>query len=251
MIVYRCEDSLESVFTAIYMAYEERRSHEETLLTLSEEPILFAEDVWVEPCMEKVRKVMRTLRNRFGDSDYYHLCQVLASADEEKVQAVYRTVVAGFAKGCRPNHLMDNLTDAWIHKAFALSREVGREIDHLKGFLRFEELESRILYAEIGPKSNLVTFLMPHFSDRFPMENFVIYDANRRFFGVHPAGRQWYLLQGEGAEEISGFRRSSEEEIYQELFRGFCRTIAIKERINPKLQRNMLPLRFREYMVEF
>lgn len=251
MIVYRCEDSLESVFTAIYMAYEERRNHGETLLTLSEEPILFAEDVWVVPCVEKVRKVMRTLRSRFGDSDYFHLCQVLASADEEKVQAVYRTVVAGLAKGCHPNHLMDNLTDMWIHKAFTLSREVGREIDHLKGFLRFEELENKILYAEIGPKGNLVTFLMPHFSDRFPMENFVIYDANRRFFGVHPAGGQWYLLQGDGAEEISGFKRSAEEAVYQELFRQFCRTIAIKERINPTLQRNMLPLRFREYMVEF
>ena len=38
---------------------------------------------------------------------------------------------------------------------------------------------------------------------------------------------------------------------YQELFRLFYHTIAIQERKNDKLQKGMLPLRFREYMVEF
>ena len=107
-----------------------------------------------------------------------------------------------------------------------------------------------MLYAKIGPKSNAVTFLMPHFSDRLPIENFVIYDDTRGIFGVHPAGGQWYLLSGEESGERE-LRLSEQEMQYQELFRHFCRTIAIKERKNLKLQRNMLPLRFQEYMVEF
>jgi probable DNA metabolism protein len=38
---------------------------------------------------------------------------------------------------------------------------------------------------------------------------------------------------------------------YQDLWKIFFENIAIKERINPKLQRNNLPLRFRKDMTEF
>lgn len=250
MVVYRCEDSLESIFTAIYQAYEEKREHGETQLQLSREPLLFAEEVTVIPDNEKVVKVMRTLRRRFGEEDYMRLCMALAAQAEEKAQAVYRTVVDGLRRGCSSGHLFDNLSDHWVHTAFSLARAVEREIQHLKGFVRFEELENGILYARIGPKSNALTFLMPHFADRLPIENFVLYDAKRNFFGLHPAGKDWYLFQGEETGESASFLRSENEEAYRELFCGFCRTIEIKERRNLQLQQNLLPLRFREYMVE-
>ncbi|MDE6702009.1 MAG: DUF4130 domain-containing protein, partial [Acetatifactor sp.] len=44
---------------------------------------------------------------------------------------------------------------------------------------------------------------------------------------------------------------SAEESKYQMLFKHLCKSIAIDERRNSKLQTGMLPLRFREYMTEF
>lgn len=250
MIIYLCEDSLEGVFTAIYRAYEEKRDHTDTVLSLTEEPLLFAEYVKVEPDLERTRKVMNTLRRRFGEDDYLALCQALASEDPDKAQAVYRTVVDGLRRSIRPGHLLDNLADDYVHKAFSLSRGTGREISHLEGFVRFQELENKVLYAVIGPRNNVLTFLMPHFADRLPLENFVIFDDRRNLFGIHPSGRQWYLLREE--EAVSPVLKLSEEERqYQELFRQFCRTIAIRERRNLELQKSMLPLRFQEYMMEF
>ena len=38
---------------------------------------------------------------------------------------------------------------------------------------------------------------------------------------------------------------------YRDLWKTFYQAIAIEERKNPKLQRNMMPLRYREYMTEF
>lgn len=251
MVVYRCEDSLESIFTAIYQACEERQEHEGVVLSLSDEPILFAEDRQVIPCAEKVFRVMDTLKRRFGEENYLSLCMALAPEDEEKAQAVYRTVADGVKRDCRPGGLFDNLANDWVHKTFSLARGAEREIQHLKGFVRFEELENGVLCAGIGPKSNVLTFLMPHFADRLPIENFMLYDEKRHFFGLHPAGKQWYLLRGEEAEDSPKLSLSEEEKKYRELFRGFCRTITIKERRNLKLQRSMLPLRYQEYMVEF
>ena len=139
----------------------------------------------------------------------------------------------------------------YVDTVFRLSRCAANEIHHLLEFIRFQELQQGILYSKIGAKCNVVSFLMPHFADRLPLENFIIYDEKRELYGVHPAGKDWYLVSGIGRKADDELVLSEKEEQYQELFTMFCRTIAIKERRNLKLQQQMLPLRFQEYMVEF
>ncbi|MBO4981060.1 MAG: TIGR03915 family putative DNA repair protein [Lachnospiraceae bacterium] len=264
MFVYQCEDSLEGIFTAIYNVYEDRHTPEETRLSLGDELLLFAEYVPVTPDLEKAEKVIRTLKRQFGEEDYYRICLALAAPDAEKAQAVYQTIAAGLAGKCRPEHMLDNLADQYVHHTFSLWRGARREYDHLRGFLRFEELGEGILYARISPKNHLLTFLMSHFADRFPAENFVIQDVGRKLWGIHPAvsaeNREngWYVAQlGEDSEafyameRLSNMERSEKERACQQLFGYFCQKIAIRERRNLELQRNMLPLRFREYMTEF
>ena len=252
MVVYQCEDSLEGIFTAIYNAYEDKNKPEDTRISLTEELLLFAKYVPVTVDKGKVLKVMNTLKRRFGEEDYRSICLALASPDEEKAQAIYQTIAAGLATNHGPGHLLDNLADDSVHRVFSLYRAANNEFMHLRGFVRFQELENGILYSKIGPKNNVLTFLMPHFADRFPTENFVLYDAGRNLFGIHPAKEQWYLMQDSHYDiREEKFRESRGEQVYQELFRYFCHKIAIKERKNLELQRNMLPLRFQEYMVEF
>lgn len=251
MTVYRCEDSLESIFTAIYLAYEERREHRDTCISLTDELVLFAEDVYVTPDQEKVNKVMRSLCRIFGEPDYMSLCMALASEDDEKAQAVYRTVVDGLSAGRGAGHLFDNLADDQVHRAFSLARLVDREIGHLREFVRFQELENGVLCAKITPKNNVVAFLMPHFSDRLPQENFMICDERRGIYAIHPAGRQWCLFYSGEQEADFPLQISAAERTYQELFRYFCHKISIEDRKNLKLQQSLLPLRFRKNMTEF
>lgn len=252
MIVYQCEDSLEGIFTAIYRAYEEHRDHNDTRISLDQELYLFAEYVPVEPEPEKAVKVIRTLKRRFGEDDYMRICLALSSPLPDKAQAVYRTVVKGLGGRLQPGHLFDNLADDDLNRVFVLARGAGNEEQHLKGFLRFKEVQNGILYARIGPKNNILTFLAPHFADRLPMENFVIHDHHRELFAVHPAGRDWYLLNAAERDiDREAFVLSDAERSSQELFTYFCHKIAVKARENKKLQRNNLPLRFQEYMVEF
>lgn len=252
MVVYQCEDSLEGIFTAIYNAYEDKNRPENTRISLTDELLLFAEYIPVVVEKEKVRKVMNTLKSRFGEENYRQICFALSSSDVEKAQAVYRTIALGLSGHCRPGHLLDNLADESVHKVFSLFRAADNEFMHLRGFVRFQELENGILYSKIGPKNNVLAFLMPHFADRLPGDNFMLYDAGRNLFGIHPAGEQWYFVQDVNYDMQAEKLPLSERELTcQELFRYFCTKIAIKERENLNLQRNMLPLRFQEYMIEF
>ena len=254
-IILLCEDSYEGIFTGIYEAYALRIPHERIGLQIGQDgtPMLFTTYREIAPDRIKAEKVTRTLRQRFGEEDYRILCMALASASPDKAQAAYKTVVWGLSPH-RKGSVLGHLSDDNVRRVMELNRGVGNELCHLRGFLRFEELENGILSAVIKPRDNILPMLAPHFADRLPQENFIIYDEGRALYAIHPVGKDWFLMSGcedltENGEESLGL--SDGEKYYRELFRHFCHTISIKERENLKLQRNMLPLRFRPYMTEF
>lgn len=252
MVVYQCPDSLEGIFTAIYDIYADGNQKTDALISLGEESFLFAEYKQVIPDRGNSEKVLRTIKRRFGEQDSEWICLALASANPDKAQAVYKTIARGIAEQKGPGRLFDAMADDHVNLVYKLGQKSWHEYHHLMGFVRFEELEGNILYAKIGPKSNILPFLMPHFEDRLPIEHFMIYDEVHDLLGLHVAGQNWYLMEGCGdPREAAGIGITEEEKSYQELFRFFGHKITIEERKNPNLQKQLLPLRFREYMTEW
>lgn len=279
-----CEDSMEGILTAVYEAYEGRYGSEAVRIVLEAEPEprLFCEYRRVEPDEEKEKKVIRTLRRELGEEGYLTLWRAGCSADPRKGDAVYQTVVLALSgrdgRGKAGGRVLEQMADPHVNRVMKLSKNVLREIQHLEGFLRFVELENGILYAKIGPKNAILPFLMEHFADRFPLENFLVWDDVHQVYGLHRSGGEWVLMQGTGlpapkiqagprpAEELpaksgepevwelkeeTGLYWSGREQQIQELFRWFYHKISIEERKNENLQRQMLPIRFRKYMTEF
>lgn len=93
--------------------------------------------------------------------------------------------------------------------------------------------------------------LAPHFADRLPLENWMIWDETHNMFAVHEASRKWVLVCGEDFAGEKFARVSDREREFARLWTGFCKTIAIDARKNPRCQRQNLPLRFRPEMTEF
>ncbi|NLL80589.1 MAG: DNA metabolism protein [Clostridiales bacterium] len=256
-----CEDSLEGILTGVYEAYRLKCIPEHTRLQIGEPGNyrLFTEYVNIETENEKAGKVIRTLQERFGVEAWIAIYRAASSYDQKKADAIYHTIAKGL-KCSRPSQLMGNLTDDAVRTVFELSRNVMNEAHHWKEFLRFEELENGILFAQIGPVNDIVAYLAPHFADRLPLENFMIYDEKRESLVLHPAGKDWYVrrlvkedgeAKGNSLIDRQRIVYSENEAKYQELFRYFCHRIAIKERKNVRLQQGMCPLRFQSYMTEF
>lgn len=250
-----CDNSIDGILTGVYDAYQFKKeegleSHDCIHLQVEEPPIhrLCTSYYRINTDRNKSGKVIRTLKHELGEANFYDLCLAMASNGEDKADAVYHTIVIGLREHDR--RILERLQVEAVQKTFSYRRGASRELNHWREFLRFEELENGILFAKIGAKSNILSFLMPHFSDRLPADNFVIYDEKREFFGLHPQYKQWYLVSGSDFDENS-LQYSESETVYRELFTGFCEKIAIEARINPNLQCNMLPMWFRKYMVEF
>lgn len=122
-------------------------------------------------------------------------------------------------------------------------------------FLRFQEITGGILYGEIAPDADVLAFVMPHFADRFPLENFVILDERRAAAGIHPAGKAWFLTKLSKREldtlQQAGQQKDENEQEIEVLFQSFCRSLSILERQNQPLQQQLVPLKYRMHMTEF
>ena len=249
--VLYCEDSIEGIFTAIYTAYECKYNHNDTIMRTCVDDNLefFTEYINITSDDVKTLKVARTLIREFGEHCYIIICQCIASRNNNKADNVYHMIVKGLSMKNKLN-LINDLSDNYVNNVFKMAREVNNEILHLKGFLRFQELNGDILFSKIGPKNNIITFIAPHFADRLPNENFIIYDEIRNLCVVHPEYQEWIIVSGDFLSDKE-LEISSYEELYSNLYKKFCQSIAIKERTNIKLQTQMLPLRFQKYMTEF
>ena len=253
--ILNCQDSAEGILTAVYRAYEWKLPRDRvSIRTGAVDLCLFASCRDVETRPDLAKKVSDTIKRRFGRQVWEDLSFAMAACDERKGTAVLRTIDLGLSGRIR-GRLTQGLGEEWIRIVFELGRRVRNEYHRQQEFLRFRQAQEGYLFALTEPKEDVTAFLMPHFSDRLPMENFVIVDSLRGIAGVHPAGRPWVLLrlneEEKGRMAGAAGHTSQEEAEAAELFRCFCRTVSIRERENPGLQRQHLPLRFRGTMTEF
>lgn len=252
LYIYRCEDSVEGIFTAIYDAWASVHRHEENRIEVCGENggelYLFAEYIDVEPDAEKSDKVQRSIRLRISEEAYELVMKAVLAGNPEKGEMIYRFLIYAYREGAKACRSYGN---PFVMQLFEAVRGYDNEAHHLKGFLRFDEQENGWLLAKYAPKNNVMGDLMAHFSDRLNCECFMIFDERRRIVGVHESGKVWFIyrLSEEESQRLSG--TAVTEDTYAALWKIFHRKIAIKERENPGLQRNNLPLRFRPYMTEF
>jgi probable DNA metabolism protein len=123
---------------------------------------------------------------------------------------------------------------------------VLREYDKQRGFLRFSETEGGWYYAREATVSYQLPLLTPYFFDRMGADPFIIHDTGRRLAGVSDT-REWRIVS---AETFTAPDLSGDESDYRRLWRMFHHTIAIQSRLNPKLQSQLMPKRYWQYMTE-
>lgn len=249
MRVYVCEDSFEGLMTAVYSAWADKLGHKNVRLELEGEYNLqlFAEYVSIKPDKEKTEKVIRKLRN-ISEEVFTCVYRAAMSKEKEKADKIYHFIVLAVYTG---PEIMKQLGNPVVMDVFELARKVMNEAHRFLQFVRFEELENKILFSKIAPKSYVLTLIAPHFEDRLMGENWIIYDEVHKMAAVHVKNAQWALVDTEISMGDSAKKESAENRKYEELWKLFFHTIGIEARKNPKCQQNFLPLWYRKNMLEF
>ncbi|MDR1115622.1 MAG: TIGR03915 family putative DNA repair protein, partial [Tannerella sp.] len=147
-----------------------------------------------------------------------------------------------------------NFGDADILEVEKIARKVGHEAQYIKQFIRFQKAADNIFFAPIKPIYNALPLTIDHFADRFSDQQWVIYDLRRKYgyyYDLHTAKEITFagdnhLLNGKLDESLM----AEDEKLFQDLWKGYFKAMTIKERINPRLHKKNLPVRFWRHLTE-
>ncbi len=253
--IYQCENSADGILSAVYEAGISGYGHRYIRIepqSIHAQPNyqLFAEYREVVTDKEHAQCVLRQIYRLISPEAYEMVLKALASAATERSDAVYQFVTYGFSMGAKVTGAMQL---PCVQELFALARRVANEAHWFHEILRFQEVsvEPSVLLAVIEPEAAVLPMVTPHFADRLNTERFVIYDKTHGQAAFYFPGQEWFirLLEEEECRQLE--RMWEQEEQYVDLWKTFFEHICIEERRNPKLQRNMAPLKYRKHMTEF
>ncbi len=242
MVDYLYDGTFEGLLTCIYLHYYNEKASD-ILLKEDYQPNLFNEYLEVITDHTKADIVYEAINNKISPYDLRRIYRVYKSVENGKEKKILDYVRLGFVRGGCVSMLHG---DPIVFAVQQIEKKVSNEVHRMKELVRFSELEGGVLYSPIEPDHDVVEFLADHFCDRYKNEMFVIHDVKRDKALAAYKG-DWYITRFT-KEQVSDI--SVNEQEYRDLWKQYFENIAIRERINPKCQKNHMPVRYWKHLTE-
>ena len=154
-----------------------------------------------------------------------------------------------------PCSIETNFADEDVLELSKIYKKVSYEAHRLIQFARFQKTSDGTYFAPLEPQFNTLPLAIHHFVDRFADEKFLIYDMKRHYGFYYDMHTTTEVTLTDEEERINNGRLNeafadANETKYQQLWRSYYDTIAIKERINPRKRRQDMPVRYWKYLTE-
>jgi probable DNA metabolism protein len=207
---------------------------------------LFEEPVEIITNQEKAMKVYKGIQEKISKEDLRRIYRAFNSSLPGKEMELLKYIILGFKLG---DKISLYHSDPIVKTVEQAQHKVGREIDRMLGLTRFSALQGGILYAEIQPDHDVLEFIAGHFSDRLKNEPFILHDSGRNK-AVIAQGGNWFISRFTEQDFQDMPMLNATETEFRMLWKKYFETIAIKERTNPRCQKNMMPVRYWKNLTE-
>lgn len=243
MIHYIYDGSFEGILTAIYHAYYNKEIPEQILSQDDLQESLMVRKVYIETDMEKADKVYHSVETKISKQAMKNIFYVYLSEERDRGTMIYQYLKLGWKMG---KSIDGNLKNNHVLVVQNMYKKVSKEIHLMLGLVRFKELKNDVLYAAIEPDHNIVFALADHFAERISNERWIIHDIRRNIAVVYNK-EEWLLteLKLKGDIELH-----QEEESYQKLWKQYFKSISIENKVNPRLQKGYMPVRYWKHLIE-
>ena len=241
-VCYRYDGTFEGFLTCVFESYVHHEPPAAFFTPEQHEMTLWPErEVVTHP--DHARRVYEGLGKKTSPLFRHQMERAYLTPLSDRDMILYILIRRGFDEGDRVRR---DLTDPNMAKVTLALQKLATEEDHLKGFVRFSDLEG-YLVGEIQPKNRVLPLLAPHFANRLSGERVVLYDRTHHE-AMFAAGFRWTI---QPVEDFHMGPAGTEELGWRRMWKSFFNTLAIEGRINPKCQSTHLPKRYRHVMTEF
>lgn len=188
-------------------------------------------------------RVRDGLVRRAGTRSYRQVLTAFLSDREGREMVLFAYIVKIMEEG---KGALSDLACPCVAGTRELVVSVMNEREKMFQFLRFEELQGGVYFAQVNPRANVVPIMLGHFVERFSTQPFVIYDETHHLAGVWD-GRARSLVLTDGLDVPD---RTDDELAYQRLWKTFYDSVSNEQRYDPDLRRSFMPKRFWKNMPE-
>lgn len=251
MIVFRYDKTFEGLLTAVFDAYF-RKMFPDKLLAVSDiEPMFTDECFTVITQTDKATRVWKALERKLSKNVCNMLVHVWLSETEGSDELLFQYIRKAF-DGKQPIAL--NFADDTVLKVRNLAMKVEKEKSRMIEFVRFQKAADDVFFGPISPDHNCLPLIIHHFKDRFSDQKWIIYDT-KRDYGFYYDLKTVTEMTLETTALFPGGKldealMAADEQLFQQLWKTYFKSMTIKERINPKLHRQHLPKRYWKYLTE-
>ncbi|MBQ7858880.1 MAG: TIGR03915 family putative DNA repair protein [Faecalibacterium sp.] len=241
-VVYRYDVGFEGFLCCVFESFS---SHEVpfAVWTPERETTTLYPVKQIETDPQKAGRVFASFAKKLGKDTERLIMTCFLSGRDDKEVLMLRFLHLAYATGPGVLALLGHPD---VAPMYAMQKHTAREVEKWMGFIRFEE-SGGMLGAVIHPKNYVLPLLKNHFCNRFPEENFLIYDATHMAVLLYQDHKATLT---ELAAPLTLPSPDEKESYYQQLWKQFYNTLAIQQRRNEKCRRTLCPKRYWADMTE-
>lgn len=243
MLYYIYDGSFDGLLTAIYEAYYRRENPDKIIFQDDYQENFLVTKRIINTDEEKARRVYNSITEKISNYALRNTFYVFLSEIEDAGTYIYNYLKLGWKLG---RDVDSYLSDNRVLQIQKIAQRVAGERHRMLGLIRFRKLQGDVYYAPFKPQYNTVGLVAEHFAKRLSQERWIIHDVVREIAVVYKSN-EWIIRDMDFKDAPI---LSKDETIYQELWKGYFNSIAIKNRINPKLQRRCMPKKYWDFLVE-
>ncbi|AQS07280.1 TIGR03915 family putative DNA repair protein [Clostridium beijerinckii] len=245
MKIYLYDDTFEGLLTSIYDAFYSNGSPPTSIYGKSQTntPLLLGNIVEISTDINKFKKVKNAIINKINFLSLKKIYFAFLSNYEDKGIIIFNYLKIAFKLG--PD-VHDFLNIDVIRLVDNITKKVLNECHRFEGFIRFNQIEEKLLYSSIEPDNDILELIGDHFKNRFPREYFIIHDISRQKALIY--NTNFYEIIDMDMETYEKLKFHNDE--YTDLWKTYFKATTIEERKNLKLQCRMMPKRYWKHILE-
>ena len=197
--------------------------------------------------MKNHKEYLVGIEKNICEEALYNSYNAFLSDEKDREIYILKYLCNGFDIGPKINTM---ITISYVFKVINMRKRALSECHKLKGLLRFQEIGENLSYSSIHPDNNILEPLGQHFIRRLSTMNFIIHDKNRDLCFLYNT-KTYKIIDSKDLNIPEHISVSGTEKAYQELWKMFFNTIAIKKRTNPRCQMQFMPKKYWKDLVEF
>ncbi len=253
MIIFTYDKTFDGLLSCVFFAYEQKSFPDMILSESDQKPLFVDEQYHVVTEKEKSLRVWMALEKKLSKIARNMMLSVWLAELPETEMLLFRYIRKNID---HPQGIEMNFGDDDVLRVKEVAQKVAKEAEQLRQFIRFQETADGVYFAPVSPLYNVLSLIIPHFQSRYANQPWIIYDTNRNiglFYDTRSVSEISFSrkdLSELKIGKLSDEKLSDDEAFFQKMWREYFQSTTIKERINPKLQRQHMPRRYWKYLTE-